>query len=402
MKGNFTMNNKAPNKHSDARSFEMRRLIFLGAAGVLILVVVILSLLSAFGGKSDGQSTGNGTSSAVTEDGKLVIQDLYEGEITIPKFNVPLNTYDQSKFKNDNGLVTYDDANASLGIDVSDYQGDIDWAAVKASGIDFAMIRAGYRGATRGKLNEDSKFADNYTGAKDAGVKVGIYFFSQATSVTEAEEEAVRQMGDPEVAGRDMGRLYSKVLDYKMLFFFWGMGIFGCLAFWASSDSWDTEPISLGLFDGMPETIFHIFGLTLLMFGLFWSGVEKWVNVGTFYAWAKNWHGGGIVNSAVMLILGIMFLSQGQKVSFMVFLVVAVSLFQLLERALIELYRQKKERELLWKIGYAKTSIFPYKGEGEFGGRKRKVIAEDGMEIPQGAPIMVIGLEGMKPIVARI
>ena len=168
----------------------MRRLIFLGAAGVLILVVVILSLLSAFGGKSDGQSTGNGTSSAVTEDGKLVIQDLYEGEITIPKFNVPLNTYDQSKFKNDNGLVTYDDANASLGIDVSDYQGDIDWAAVKASGIDFAMIRAGYRGATRGKLNEDSKFADNYTGAKDAGVKVGIYFFSQATTEEEAREEA--------------------------------------------------------------------------------------------------------------------------------------------------------------------------------------------------------------------
>ena len=101
-------------------------------------------------------------------------------------------------------------------------------------------------------------------------------------SEAEAEEEAVRQMGDPEVAGRDMGHLYSKVLDYKMLFFFWGMGIFGCLAFWASSDSWDTEPISLGLFDGMPETIFHIFGLTLLMFGLFWSGVEKWVNVGTF------------------------------------------------------------------------------------------------------------------------
>lgn len=186
----------------------MRRLIFLGAAGVLILVVVILSLLSAFGGKSDGQSTGNGTSSAVTEDGKLVIQDLYEGEITIPKFNVPLNTYDQSKFKNDNGLVTYDDANASLGIDVSDYQGDIDWAAVKASGIDFAMIRAGYRGATRGKLNEDSKFADNYTGAKDAGVKVGIYFFSQATSVTEAEEEA----------GYVLQLLQNKSVDYPVVF----------------------------------------------------------------------------------------------------------------------------------------------------------------------------------------
>ena len=155
------------------------------------------------------------------------------------------------------------------------------------------------------------------------------------------------------------------------------------------------------MFDGMPETIFHIFGLILLIFGLFWSGVEKWVNVGTFYAWAKNWHGGGIVNSAVYLLMAIFFLSQGQKVSFMVFLVVSISLLQLLERALIELYRQKRERELLWKIGYAKTSIFTYKGEGDVGGKKRKVIAENGTEIPQGAPIMVIGLEGMKPIVAR-
>ncbi len=57
----------------------------------------------------------------------------------------------------------------------------------------------------------------------------------------------------------------------------------------------------------------------------------------------------------------------------------------------------------MWKIGYAKTSIFfAYKGEGDVGGKKRKVIAEDGTEIPQGAPIMVIGLEGMKPVVARI
>ena len=65
------MNNKASNKHSDARSFEMRRLIFLGAAGVLILVVVILSLLSAFGGKSDGQSTGNGQTIDVTDTAVL-------------------------------------------------------------------------------------------------------------------------------------------------------------------------------------------------------------------------------------------------------------------------------------------------------------------------------------------
>ena len=67
---------------------------------------------------------------------------------------------------------------------------------------------AEHAGATRGKLNEDSKFADNYTGAKDAGVKVGIYFFSQATSVTEAEEEA----------GYVLQLLQNKSVDYPVVF----------------------------------------------------------------------------------------------------------------------------------------------------------------------------------------
>ncbi len=63
-------------------------------------------------------------------------------------------------------------------------------------------------------------------------------------------------MGDPEVAGRDMGRLYSKVLDFKMLFFSGGLGSLGVSPSGQLQDSWDTEPITLGLFDGMPETIF--------------------------------------------------------------------------------------------------------------------------------------------------
>ena len=127
--------------------------------------------------------------------------------------NIPHNSYDWSNLvrHEDSNEVRYvvDGENHGVkGIDVSSYQGDIDWAAVKASGIDFAMIRAGYRGATRGKLNEDSKFADNYTGAKDAGVKVGIYFFSQATSVTEAEEEA----------GYVLQLLQNKSVDYPVVF----------------------------------------------------------------------------------------------------------------------------------------------------------------------------------------
>ena len=77
------------------------------------------------------------------------------------------------------------------GIDVSKYQGDIDWRAVKADGIEFAMIRVGYRGyGSEGKMMGDTYFQRNIQGALDAGLKVGVYYFSQAVTVEEAREEA--------------------------------------------------------------------------------------------------------------------------------------------------------------------------------------------------------------------
>lgn len=76
------------------------------------------------------------------------------------------------------------------GIDVSYYQGDIDWEAVRADGVEFAILRLGYRGYGEGTLNLDVEFLDNIKGAAEAGVDVGIYFFSQAITVAEAVEEA--------------------------------------------------------------------------------------------------------------------------------------------------------------------------------------------------------------------
>lgn len=76
------------------------------------------------------------------------------------------------------------------GIDVSRYQGDIDWSAVKASGIDFVFIRVGYRGYGGGIMQEDSKYWQNISGAINAGLNVGVYVFSQAISEAEAREEA--------------------------------------------------------------------------------------------------------------------------------------------------------------------------------------------------------------------
>ncbi|MCC8140507.1 MAG: hypothetical protein LIO67_09485 [Lachnospiraceae bacterium] len=86
------------------------------------------------------------------------------------------------------GILTQ--SSGSRGIDVSKYQGSIDWTAVKNAGITFAIIRAGYRGSSTGVLVEDPYFKTNIKGATAAGIKVGVYFFTQAITEAEAVEEA--------------------------------------------------------------------------------------------------------------------------------------------------------------------------------------------------------------------
>lgn len=76
------------------------------------------------------------------------------------------------------------------GIDVSEHQGDIDWNLVAQDGVEFAFIRVGYRGYGTGKLMEDEYFEANIQGALAAGIKVGVYFYSQAIDEAEAKEEA--------------------------------------------------------------------------------------------------------------------------------------------------------------------------------------------------------------------
>ena len=79
----------------------------------------------------------------------------------------------------------------STGIDVSYAQGDnIDWHKVKKSGVDFVYIRAGFRDASKGNLHKDAKFEKNIKGAYDAGLMVGVYIYSQATTTEEAAAEA--------------------------------------------------------------------------------------------------------------------------------------------------------------------------------------------------------------------
>ncbi len=93
----------------------------------------------------------------------------------------------QYHFASDGALIT---GSGSLGIDVSKWNNNINWSAVSSSGVSFVIIRCGYRGASTGVLVEDPKFKSNIKGATGAGLKVGVYFFSQATTEGEAVEEA--------------------------------------------------------------------------------------------------------------------------------------------------------------------------------------------------------------------
>ncbi len=92
---------------------------------------------------------------------------------------------------NENGYLTCLRAESWLGVDVSEHQGQIDWEQVAQSDVEFAMIRLGYRGwGKAGVMRPDARGLENLDQATQAGLKVGVYFFSQATSEAEAVEEA--------------------------------------------------------------------------------------------------------------------------------------------------------------------------------------------------------------------
>lgn len=130
----------------------------------------------------------------VEEDIAEEVQDISYisfGDYTLPIHqSLAVNDYNQDAFMVDeSGIISYEDAR--LGVDVSQYQGDIDWQAVAEDGVSFAFIRLGFRGyGAEGTIVLDTTFHQNMEGAKAAGLDVGVYFFSQATSVWETLEEA--------------------------------------------------------------------------------------------------------------------------------------------------------------------------------------------------------------------
>lgn len=115
---------------------------------------------------------------------------MTEDDIDVEKEDRAVNGAEEAADGSENTEFKFAGDNARLGIDVSKWNKTIDWEKVKEDGIEFAIIRCGYRGASSGALVLDPMYKRNIEGAIEAGIPVGVYFFTQALDEVEAVEEA--------------------------------------------------------------------------------------------------------------------------------------------------------------------------------------------------------------------
>ncbi len=152
-------------------------------------------------------------------DDKIIIYDNGIDTIEYPYIDAPLNDYDFENLTVDEmkKKMYYKDGQkaATFGIDVSQHQGNIDWNRVKADGVEFAIIRAGYRGYETGVIHQDSKFLENIRGAQEVGIDIGVYFYSQAINEVEAQEEADFVLGL--LSENEITPVYPVVFDWEFV-----------------------------------------------------------------------------------------------------------------------------------------------------------------------------------------
>ncbi|MEA4823501.1 MAG: glycoside hydrolase family 25 protein [Clostridiaceae bacterium] len=176
-----------PNRTARLRAQRQRdRTVILAVSSFAVLCVVLVIIVAVSLGSRRDRTV---TAATDTADADTV---MYMG-YAVPIYpELPINELDSEAFSTKNDLLTYDDGSiiSQNGIDVSEHQGEIDWEKVSEAGITFAFLRIGYRGYTEGMLYPDARFEENYAAAKACGLSVGVYFYSQAVTSSEAKHEA--------------------------------------------------------------------------------------------------------------------------------------------------------------------------------------------------------------------
>ena len=187
---------------------------------LLIITAVVLSaaLIIAAGYAAFRLLTPKSDSDAPVSSGEMVtINDSVMGDIELQTVKgAEINTYTAENLVTDeNGIPAYYENGkkiSHLGVDLSEFQGEVDFTAMKNAGVEFVMLRIGgrYYGEDGG-MYEDRLFDTNYEAAKAAGLKVGAYFFSQANSAEDAKAEAqfaLNKLGDKQLS-------YPIALDWE-------------------------------------------------------------------------------------------------------------------------------------------------------------------------------------------
>lgn len=198
---------EAENETAAQQNVKEKKLLPVFAAVTLVLFIVMFVVIGMLNSKisdlserlEESEDYIMAMNSKVYEyaepDDVIHLNDSFYGDMWMPVMeNVPLNTHDYTNLVLDerNRYEYYiNGEQASVtGIDVSYHQGKINWEAVAADGIDFVIVRAGYRGYETGRINKDERVDEYITGAMAAGLDVGAYFYSQAVTPEEAAEEA--------------------------------------------------------------------------------------------------------------------------------------------------------------------------------------------------------------------
>ena len=175
------------------RKAKLRPEIVMGILALLCaLLVAVLLWLSwpKMQVKDDPQSPALHSPVAPTEAAAFLEPTISETQPENPTVAPEKNPFDRNDFQyNSRNYLLLQNLPSSPGVDVSAWQGEINWQKVKSAGIEFAFVRIGYRGYESGKLNEDEYGIANLDGAAAAGLKVGAYFFSQALSIQEVDQE---------------------------------------------------------------------------------------------------------------------------------------------------------------------------------------------------------------------
>ena len=183
------MDKKTSNRKRKNKSFQFNidPKILLGIIiGLIVVVIILLIIILSNQGKSSE------TNALSSNSERITISTDANKETTTSEETTTISQSSNNGFTEVNGRMVYDDDsyNTITGIDVSEWNGDIDWKSVKEDGIDFAIMRLGYRGYETGKIVYDTMIDSYLADAKEAGLQTGIYFVSQAVDEDEAIEEA--------------------------------------------------------------------------------------------------------------------------------------------------------------------------------------------------------------------